>query len=215
MTTQPPQPDTTPVPDDAVPRATFEALQQELERLKSQAGAPAETPEKPLHDLSPEEALSALNADPVGFIQALIDDAASRHLANLRDEAELNGAVRAFTRERPEFARFAPYVIQEAITIMQHDDDGVIAPWHELLEQGYRAFEKKFQDTLRTNPTLAEGASSTGSSASTAFVEGRANREPTPEPPSFTRQEIARMSLADFLKHESAIEEAMKHKRIR
>ncbi|MBK8191067.1 MAG: hypothetical protein IPK79_11535 [Vampirovibrionales bacterium] len=203
--------------EPATPCAGCNALRQELDALKALGQSafedPRQQPSTP-ENLTPAEALEALQENPVLFIQTLIENAASNHLADLRDEAEFNGALRAMGRQHAEFARFAPYVIQETLAIMNADNDGVIAPWHELLEQGYRAFQKKFQETIRETPALASDTAS-ANSAPAAFVEGRSNREAPTEPPSFTRNEIARMSLADFLKNESAIEDALKHRRIR
>ncbi len=194
----------------------LEATRQELAALKEMIASqnPAEPEEIPLEALSPEEALQVFSANPVAFIQGVVNTSATKHLADLKDEAELNGALRAIRREKPEFSRFEPFILHEVAELIRNDPDGVIDPWQDLLEKGFEQFKKKFRETLEKNPEALEQKAS-GIPAEAAFVEGGASRAMPQEPPSFSRQQIAGMSAAEFLANEKAINEALKLNRIR
>lgn len=161
--------------------------------------------------LPQEEALAALSADPYGFVQNIVQVTAVQHLQNMKEQAELMGALSAFRKQNPEARQFEPFILQEVAELIQNDDDGHIEPWNTLLEKGLAAFRKKFKGALKQNPELlAQQAAQTGMQ-----LEGPTNRNLPQATPAFTRDQIAKMSLAEFVANESQINEAMKHNRIR
>lgn len=168
-----------------------------------------------LGNLSPAEAGQLLMSDPVTFINALIEHAASRHLSDLKEEAELRGALNVFRRAHPEAAQFEPLIMQEVADIIQNDDDGVIDPWDKLLEKGIKRFEEKFRQRVQADPTLKAAARKMADASQAAHVEGSHTRKAPKTPPSFTRDQIGRMSMDEFIAQEEAINEALRNRRIR
>ena len=164
--------------------------------------------------LSPEDALAALNGNPVGFIRDVVDKAALEHLQRLKEEAELEGALRTFRKAHPDARQFEPFIMQEVADLIQNDDDGVIDPWHKLLEKGLEVFKKKFKATLKNDPGLLEKQADE-TPETVMQMEGRNNRTLPKATASFTRDQIAKMSLSEFVAQEEAINEALKSKRIR
>jgi len=164
--------------------------------------------------LSTQQALELLMQNPVSFIQQLINRSAESYLADLKEEAELRGALHAFRKANPDIGQFEPFILQEVARLIQTDPDGIIDPWHILLEKAKTGFSKNFQDMLESE-AMKKRLQPTENTTEPPFMEGAANRVLTEMPPSFTREQIANMSLADFLKHETAINDALANKRIR
>lgn len=185
----------------------------EKQDLPGQKPVPEQQPaQMPLEALAPAEALAALQADPVRFVQRVVSDATGKHLALMKEEAEMQGALNVFLKANPDAGRFLPFILQEVRTLIANDDDGAIDPWETLLNKGLAQFREKFKETLKKQPELLEQAAA---QSELPYQEGKANRVPQPLPPSFTRDQIANMSLEAFLENESAINEALKSNRIR
>jgi len=167
-----------------------------------------------IESLSAPEALEMLGKNPVGFVQQIVAGMTEKYLADLKEQAELRGALNAFRKAHPEAVRFEPFILQEVVALIQNDPDGVIDPWDKLLEKALKAFSTKFEATVKDE--LAKGDEIRAEEKVKApFVEGAANRVMPELPPSFTRAQIAAMSQAEFLKNEAAINEALKNNRIR
>lgn len=160
--------------------------------------------------LTPEQAVEILVRDPVGFVRRIVDEAAQIHLTDLKEEAELRGALNVFRKAHPDAVRFEPFIMQEVVKMIQDDEDGAIAPWDQLLEQALERFKVKFQDMVKENTMPVEEQKT-----EPPFVEGAMNRVLPEAPVSFTREQISKMSLNEFLKNESAINQALQEKRIR
>ncbi len=174
--------------------------------MQTDSGVPFS--EVSMDSLPAQQALELLVQNPVSFVRKIVDDAARMHLWNLKEEAELRGAVNVMRKAHPEFERFQSLIMQEAATLIQEDPDGVIDPWDKLLKKALESFKKKFQETVKESlPALQP--------AEPPFVEGSGNRVLPEQPLSFTRAQIERMSLEDFLKNEAAINQALQEKRIR
>ena len=163
-----------------------------------------------LGNLPASTAMALLSQDPVGFIQKIVADAADMHLADLKEQAELNGALNAFRKIYPEFQRFEPFIVQEAAALLKKDDSIASEPWSKILEKAMEQFKQKFSDTIQENTTGTQSQAQTP-----PHVEGSANRVAPEAPANFTREQIAKMSMQDFLKNESAINDALKNNRIR
>ncbi len=164
--------------------------------------------------LAPAQALELFVADPFAFIQQIVADAAQTHLADLKEEAELKSALNAFRKKSPEFQRFEPFILQEVVTLLREDPEGGTASWEQLIEQGMALFQQKFKATLQAQQ--GESTETEKSSPSQApHIEAAGKRALPTQPANFTRQQIAGMSMAEFLKNEAAINEAMKNNRVR
>lgn len=161
--------------------------------------------------MSPEQALEKLVQNPVAFVQDIVNSAAQTHLADLREEAELRGALSTFRNAYPEFTRFEPFIIQEAVSLIENDPDGSIAPWPDILDKAMKRFQQKFQDTIKT----AQAPVGEKPSQTAPYLEAAAKRSVPEQPQTFTRDQLSKMSLNDFLKNEAAINAALENKRIR
>lgn len=193
----------------------LEQAKAELSTLKNQLEP---TQEQRLAQLDPEMARQTLLADPVGFIRSIVDAAASIHLADLKERAELNGALNVYRKANPEFERFESFILPIVAELIQNDPDGVIDPWQTLFEKAYQQFKDRFKDILKNNPDLLQAddleKNSTSALRPGKLMEGSANRILPKEAPGFTREQIARMSLDDFIRNEQAINLALQQGRI-
>lgn len=163
-----------------------------------------------LSALPPEQALALLAQNPVGFIQQIVNDAADHHLTDMKEQAELNGALSAFRKIHPEFQRFEPFILQEVSELLKNDDAIATEPWPQLLEKAMENFKQKFSQTIQESQLAANSPAQ-----NPPYVEGGANRVAPESPANFTREQIGKMSMQDFLKNESAINDALKNNRIR
>ena len=175
------------------------------------AQAPNPQAEQALQQQAHETILNDFLSDPIGFIQDVVNQSAEQHLANLKDEAELKGAMRVIRRDEPDFERFQPFILQEVAKLIENDPDGVLDPWDDLLRKGLKNFKEKFKKTLAENPELLLKQQQ---EAQKPLMEGATPRKPRPRLPSFTREEIAQMSVQEFIQNEQAIEQALRMKRI-
>lgn len=160
-----------------------------------------------------DEALAQFVQDPIHFIRQIIAEEAVKHLARLKEEAELRGTVNIFRKKYPDFVRFEPLILQEVAMLIQNDPDGNIDPWDKLLEKAMGVFKQKFR-AMMEDGGLHNVEKPALNSADPPFIEGGRNRKLPEQSPTFTRAQIANMSLDEFLKNETAIDDAMKNKRI-
>ena len=155
----------------------------------------------------------AFDADPVGFIKDIIAQEAEGHLAKLTEtlaeSAQIQQTVLALRKHNPEFAQFEPYILQEVAHLIQNDPDGILDPWPVLFDKAMAAFKANFQKIMANQ--VPEGAKNEPSKAQ---MEPAGNRDGSNKPQRFTRNQIAQMSLDEYLRNESAIGEALKAGRI-
>ena len=123
----------------------------------------------------------------------------------------LRGALNGFFKAHPDAMPFQNFIMAEVAELIRTDADGVIEPWDKLLEKGLKRFDEKFRDKIKAEASAEAAPNDTAR----AFVEGAANRQLPDGPSSFTRDQIAAMSMDEFLKNEAAINEALRNKRIR
>lgn len=200
-------------------------MAKQVEGLKTKLGKQKYTEseetseEKSLDTLSIEEAQSMLMENPVEFVSMIMEEQGKKHLGDLKEQAELEGALRQFKRAHPEASQFQSFIMEEVAELIKNDPDGVIDPWGELLEKGLQVFEEKFRETIKNNPELLKSktdeAKGKESITKTAFVEGAVSRKPSEEATQFSREQIGKMSLKEFLKNEDLINEALQNGRIR
>lgn len=165
-----------------------------------------------LQNLPPQQAVELLLTDPVGFVKSIVDSAAKVHLSDLKEEAELRGILAAFRKNNPDYARFEPFILQEVVLLLEQDPDAATDPWDKLLEKATDAFKQKFSQVVEEEKQKKEHSALPLSEP--PYVEGAANRTVQPTPSHFTREQIARMSMAEFLANEAAINDALTHNRI-
>ncbi len=205
-------------------QATPQASSQEALDSPKPMNRPATAPQNPsisanltppsIESLPPNQALELFVSDPFSFVQQIVEDAAKTHLADLKEEAELKSALNSFRKKSPEFARFEPFILQEVVTLLREDPDGGIDQWETLLEKGLAIFSQKFQDTLKEKLNASDSEKSTISPDKNPYMETATKRQTPTEPPRFSRQQIAQMSLPEFLKNEAAINDALKNNRV-
>lgn len=176
--------------------------------IRQTASGSAQNPD--LNSLPPNQALALFQQNPVGFIQRIVGDAAQYHLAMLKEQAELDGAVQAFQKTHPDFQRFQQFILQEAADLLQNYDSVATGSWPQILEKAMENFKQKFTQSIQDNQSSGAGASQ-----NPPYMEGSANRSTMEMPASFTREQIGKMSMQDFLKNEAAINDALKNNRIR
>jgi hypothetical protein len=175
-------------------------------------GASNQSPPPSLETLPPAQALELFITDPFAFVRQIVEDAAKTHLSDLKEEAELKNALSAFRKKSSEFQRFEPFILQEVVTLLKEDPEGSTASWETLLEKATVIFGQKFEATLQAK--MENEDAQTNKAIAPPHMEAAANRAPITEPPSFTRKQIANMSLPEFLKKEAAINEAIQNNRI-
>jgi hypothetical protein len=162
--------------------------------------------------LSPEAALHAFQQDPIAFIRQEIRQAVHTTMLTAHEDGQARVAMEELARQNPGASEFMPLIIAEVKTIIANDDDGVLAPWPLLFQQGLERLSRKLETHLAQNKSVMEPGTA---EPSTPFVEmGRLQPSSTPVPKSFTRQEIDRMSLEDYMRQEQSIRDALKNGRI-
>ena len=190
------------------------ALQAQLAAAYPPTPTPSVKPDsETLKQLPPDIALQQLHQDPVKFVQQVVNAAAIDHLQRLKEEAELQGALNAFRRVHPDAQRFEPFILQEVARLLQSDSGYAAMPWDALLEKGLAVFREKFKATLTANPDMKNQANNGNKNG--AQMEGVGNRKLPSAAPAFTRNQIANMSLPEFIAQEQAINDALKNNRIR
>lgn len=195
----------------------LKAARSELAELKDAAGQDAhnngQNPSDSGEPPSMEEIFQHLMDDPEGYLRELMNNVAQKELQLLREELELKSALQLAQQKYPEFKSFQQHILQELMGLVDEDPDAVSLPWPDLLDRGYERLQARFQEAMQNLPEQL--AQATAEDVGKAFVEGNAPRRPQPLVPSYTRQDIARMSLQEFLENEAAINEALKNNRIR
>ncbi|MEB3207075.1 MAG: hypothetical protein VKK59_07000 [Vampirovibrionales bacterium] len=155
----------------------------------------------------------AFNADPVGFIKGIIAQEAEGHLAKLSEtlseSAQIQQTVLALRKHNAEFAQFEPYILQEVAHLVQNDPDGVLEPWPVLFDKAMANFKANFQKIMAEKAPEASKSQQAG-----LQMEPAGNRDGASRPQHFTRNQIAQMSLDEYLRNEPAIGEALKAGRI-
>ena len=166
--------------------------------------------------LSPEAALQKLQENPVLFIEEMIEKSAGQHLDLMREQLELQSALHFAKRYLPDFQRFEPFILQELAQMIQDDEDGVLEPWPDLLEQAMERFRERFLKLIKEDPDRVNTLLSPESEGIEPVHKERAhNRKVNKAKPSYTRKQIESMSLEDFLTHEATINQALKDQRIK
>ena len=211
--------------NDAVPdqQQRQAAHQQEIDALNALQAQQAIPPVPPaetqapqtIDALPPEQALTVFVQNPVGFIRDIVEQAASMHLTNLKEEAELRGALNAIRKSHPQYAQFEEFILQETGKVIQEDPETAIKPWHDLLEAGLERFKKNFKELIKAEAGKATSEAGSIPNAPVPYMEGASVRELPTEVPSFTREQIAKMSLDEFLAKEPAINQALQNNRIK
>lgn len=232
MTMLPPQDPTPMPPSGTVPSApvappsksegslTLKQLEPLL--LESRSTTQVITPEIAhlLQELSPKDAFSLFQQNPVAFMMDLMNAYFTLHVSAMQQGGEFQAAIHALQQHDPAFVHYLQPIIQELRAIVDKqgnptdpEGDGLTDNWITLLLKAKANVEAKLQQGGGNNPTLSTQTDS--SKAKGVVLEGSKNTSPKEVKPSFTRQQIAQMSPADYLKHEVAIKQALKEGRIK
>jgi hypothetical protein len=165
---------------------------------------------------NPTESLKQFQTDPVGFIQAVVEKTGAQHLDLIREQMEMQSAIHFARRYQKDFEKFEPFILQEVAQMIQSDADGILDPWPDLIEQATQRFRTRFVDMLKNNPEeMKQLLKLEGDPTPTVYKE-KAGKQRSPEvKPSYTRQQIASMSLSDFMSQEASINQALQEKRIK
>jgi hypothetical protein len=160
--------------------------------------------------ISADDIFRQMVQDPEGYLSGVMQRVAQQELHLLREEMAFQSAMAMARQKYPELASFEPYVVQEIMTVLQNETESVQLDWDRLIERGIKEIQG------RVRKMAGEGVISTSPLAPTqAHVESATARKPQPVSPQFSRETIGRMSLDEFLKQEVAINEALKHNRIK
>ncbi|MEB3246171.1 MAG: hypothetical protein VKJ06_09345 [Vampirovibrionales bacterium] len=155
--------------------------------------------------------LEAFYANPVGFIKGIIADEAETHLAkvgkDMQESAQLEQAILMLRKHEPDFEKLEPYVLQEAARLIETDEDGVIDPWPVLLDKALASVKKNLKEMIAKEIT-PEGAQASVPKLPKQMAPA-GPRDASSRAQHFTRQQIAQMSLAEFMRHEPAINAAL------
>jgi len=160
------------------------------------------------------ESEALFRQDPVGFIRQEIQRAVQGELLHANEDGQARMAIDAFLRANPEAAPFMGYVLNEVSEIIQNDDDGVLAPWPELLQQGLQQFSGKIDAQMKGTQGGAV-APPVVMPQSPVVEQGKNSGTGAMAPQAFSRADIAKMSVDDYIKNEDAIRAAMKAGKIR
>jgi hypothetical protein len=203
-----------------VPYERFAEVNRQLKELRAELTAMKESSSDKAGAMpnmqipSKEEIFQRLVEDPDGYFRELISNVAMQEMQLLREEMELKNAMQVAKQKYPEFQDFQEHILQEVMGFINADEDVSKLSWNDLLDKGFSQFQSKFKSAAEKGPgTLAKVA--TAGDVKGAYMEGQVARKPQPLAPSFTREEIGRMSLEEFLQNETAINKAMQNNRVR
>jgi len=172
-----------------------------------------------LQELSPKDAFSLFQQNPVAFMMDLMNAYFTLHVSAMQQGSEFQAAIHALQQHDPAFVHYLQPIIQEVRSIVDKqgnptdpEGDGLTDNWITLLLKAKANVEAKLQQGGK-DPTPTPQPDST--KVTGVVLEGSKNTRPKEVKPSFTRQQIAQMSPADYLKHEVAIKQALKEGRIK
>jgi hypothetical protein len=160
------------------------------------------------------EAERAFRENPVAFIRQEIRQAVEATILSANEDGQARVAMEELARQNPGAAEFMPLIIAEVKDIIANDDDGVLAPWPQLFQQGLERLTLKLEKQLKGGTTLKEATPT--AVPKSPFVE--AGTLPTggkSAPPPITRDSIARMSLEEFMRHEASIKQAFRNGQVK
>lgn len=222
MSDQPSLPPMDSVPEKAsqpgmVPYERFAEVNKQLKDMRAQLAelklVSPEASEPAGEAVSQEDIFKRMLEDPETYLVELMSKVAQRELQLMREEIELKSALRQARQKHPEFKDFESYVLQEIVSLLDEDAELDKLPWDDVLDKGFERLQQKFKSAVHKNPEQFTVDSK--QEVKKAYMEGQASRKPQPMLPSFSRDDIGKMSLQEFTKNEAAINEALKNNRIR
>ena len=219
-----PQASLPPTPAQSVPVGnTLPLAKLEPLLLESRSTTQVITPEIAhlLQQLSPADAFTLFQKDPVAFMLDLINAYFTLHVAAMQQGSEFQAAMHALQQHDPAFVYYQKAILQEARAIVDQqgvptdpEGDGLTDNWITLLLKAKANVEAKLQEG-GSSDIKPNGGQTPPPSTGGLALEGSKNTKPKEAKPSFTRQQIAQMSPADYLKNEVAIKQALKEGRIK
>ena len=159
---------------------------------------------------SPNDAtLQQLLADPVGVIQQLVVAATRQELDRFRQEMTFQSLMDRARQKYPELEAFESLLLKAMIDVLEADPETETDSWDTILKKSVAQLRNSMTESLMTTPTQTSTAS-----ILTPQMEGTSVRQSQPVPKRYTRQAIAKMTLAEFLRNEKDIEAALHDNRI-
>jgi hypothetical protein len=173
----------------------------------------------PGDSISAEEALQLFNNDPIGFINEVVSGLIDYHSGSLSEQMALQNALMVAQKTIPEFRQFEPYILKELADLIASDSDGILEPWPIMIEKAVAAFKERFAQMAKDDQALTQELmgklAHQSSSAQPISLEASGTRTPVEVKPHFTRKDISSMSMEEFLTNESAINQALKERRVK
>jgi hypothetical protein len=172
------------------------------------------------NSISVEEALALFSKDPIGFINEVVSGLIDYHSGSLTEQMALQNALLIAQKTIPEFKQFEPYILKELADLITNDEDGVLDPWPVMIDRAVTAFKKRFSQMVEQDPGLTaqwlnqENSIENRSAKPTGIEPNGARTQPAVQP-QFTRKAISQMSMEEFLANESAINQALKERRVK
>ncbi len=200
-------------PPAMIPYERFAEVNRQLKEAKAQlASLSQEMPMASENNDALEAIFQRMMTDPEGYLSELIGQVMQHELMLIREEAALKSALNYAQKRYPEFKSFEKYIMKELSDLLQNNPETDSLSWDELLDKGVEQMQARLQEAMK------QGGDPSGDSpaeSAKAYFEGQASRQPQPAAATFTRDQIAKMSLSDFMANESAINDALRNNRIR
>lgn len=186
-------------------------LRAELAMLKLGEGTQEQQDDDPKP--TTEDVFKRMVEDPEGYLSELMGRVLQHEVQLMREEMELQSALRFARQKHPEFKSFENYILQELMSLLDSDPAVEKLSWEDMIDKAFNRLQEKFKTAVQKNPE--QFTVDSVDEVKKAFMEGGTSRKPLPKPASFNRKEIANMSLEDFIRQEAAIDEALRSNRIR
>lgn len=159
--------------------------------------------------LDPNEAIwQSFMSDPEGYLKSAITSVIQQEMVLLREEMQLKNALAMARQRYPELAKLENYLMQEIIAILESNPDSEAQSWDDLVEKSLTQLGGKFK-------AVAGQAAVNPTNPVNTLMETAGVRQPQAVVPEFSREQLAKMTLQEFLQNETAINEAMRQNRIR
>lgn len=201
-----------------VPYERFAEVNRQLKELRSEMAnmklGIQETESNNENSMSVEDICKRLIENPEAFLKEIVGQVMQNELYLLREEMELKSALKHARHQYPEFKTFENYILQELMGVVDEEPEIVKLSWDEILSKGLERVQARLKSAVQNLPEAIE-VSGNAEEIKKAHIEGNTPRKHQPLMPNFSRSEIAKMSLSDFIKNEEAINEALKNNRIR
>lgn len=169
----------------------------------------ANEPDRQEPQSSHDAMLQQLLADPVGVIQQLVVAVTRQELDRFRQEMTFQSLMDRARQKYPELEAFESLLLKAMIDILEADPETETDSWDTILNKSVAKLRESMSASLMNQPTQTNAVSILAPQ-----MERTSVRHPQPTPKRYSRQAIAKMTLAEFLRNEKDIEAALHENRI-